>query len=107
MNMFKHLQQAKAGLELHHVLAWAATAPLGSGQQGPTSCRCADASQQAAHVTRHVNLHVCIEPGCLAALQSEANDKFNELEEQLKQIKDQIKVGAGDVPACEVCLIQQ
>lgn len=26
-------------------------------------------------------------------LQSEANDKFNELEEQLQQIKDQIKVG--------------
>jgi hypothetical protein len=25
-------------------------------------------------------------------LQSEANDKFNELEEQLQQIKDQIKV---------------
>jgi hypothetical protein len=28
----------------------------------------------------------------LLPLQSEANDKFNELEEQLQQIKDQIKV---------------
>jgi hypothetical protein len=31
---------------------------------------------------------------CACAVQSEANDKFNELEEQLQQIKDQIKVGA-------------
>jgi hypothetical protein len=31
---------------------------------------------------------------CAYAVQSEANDKFNELEEQLQQIKDQIKVGA-------------
>lgn len=29
---------------------------------------------------------------CCACVQSDANDKFNELEEQLQQIKDQIKV---------------
>lgn len=31
---------------------------------------------------------------CPPPLQSDANDKFNELEEQLQQIKDQIQVGA-------------
>lgn len=36
--------------------------------------------------------------------QSEANDKFNELEEQLQQIKDQIKVGSISLQiTCKGC----
>lgn len=37
---------------------------------------------------------MCVFCLLLLLLQSDANDKFNELEEQLQQIKDQIKVGS-------------